>query len=340
MAEGEIILYWADDGSARFELTEVDGSVWMSQSDMAELYQIRPQAVTQHVRGIFDEGELSEEATCKQDLQVRSEGERRVSRQIRLYSLEMILAVGYRVRSPRGVQFRRWATATLAAYLHKGFVMNDDRLKNPGGWDYFDELLERIRDIRASEKRFYQKIRDLFALSQDYADDLKAANTFFATVQNKMIYAVTQNTAAELVMERADPDQPNMNLQSWTGERVRKADVIVAKNYLTADEVSELNRIVTMFLDFAEDRVAQRQQLSLEDWRSNVDRFIAFNERPLLENAGTVAHDRMKQAVHDRYAVFDQRRKLAEAQAADATDLEELKAIEASVATSKRNGSR
>jgi hypothetical protein len=204
MAEGEIILYRSADGRAQFQLTESGGSAWMSQAEIAELYQISPQAVTQHIRSVYAEGELSKEATCKQDLQVRSEGGRPVSRTIKLYRLDMILAIGYRVRSPRGVQFRQWATATLAEYLHKGFVINDDRLKDPGGWDYFDELLERIRDIRASEKRFYQKVRDLFALSQGYADDPAAANTFFATVQNKMIYAVTRHTAAELIVARAD----------------------------------------------------------------------------------------------------------------------------------------
>ena len=288
MSEGEIILYRTDDGTAQFQLTELDGTVWMSQAEIADLFQITTQAITQHVKAVYAEGELIEEATCKQDLRVQTEGKRRVSRSIKLYRLEMILAVGYRVRSPRGTQFRQWATAALSEYLVKGFVMNDERLKEPGGWDYFDELLERIRDIRASEKRFYQKVRDLFALSLDYHDDDNSAQTFFAEVQNKMLHAVTGHTAAELCWARADTDKPNMNLQSWKGNRVRKSDVVIAKNYLVQAEITELNRIVTMFLDFAEDRVSQRKSLTLDDWRGNVDRFIAFNERPLLDGKGSV----------------------------------------------------
>ncbi|MGR0189072.1 virulence RhuM family protein [Azospirillum aestuarii] len=340
MPDSNVILYRTDDGKAEFRLATTDGSVWLSQAEIADLYQITPQAVTQHVKGVYAEGELTEEATCKSDLQVRTEGNRRVQRSIRLYRLDMILAVGYRVRSPRGVQFRQWATATLAEYLVKGFVMNDERLKNPGGWDYFDELLERIRDIRASEKRFYQKIRDLFALSQDYRDDHGAAALFFAEVQNKLLHAVTGHTAAELVVDRSDPGKPNMNLQSWTGARVRKADVIVAKNYLAAGEITELNRIVTMFLDYAEDRVSQRKHLTLDDWRANVDRFITFNERPLLNGNGRISHDAMKRIAHDRYDEFDRQRKQQDAIAADAADIEELRAIEAEMSKTRKGSGR
>ncbi|MGE5475778.1 MAG: virulence RhuM family protein [Bacteroidales bacterium] len=336
MAEGEIILYRTDDGKAQFQLTKMGGTAWMSQAEIAELYQTSKQAISHHIKNVLSERELAEGATVKEYLTVRSEGPRQVSRSIKMYRLDMILAVGYRVRSPRGVQFRQWATATLAEYLVKGFVMNDERLKDPGHWDYFDELLERIRDIRASEKRFYQKVRELFSLSQDYGDDPSAASQFFAEVQNKMLYAVTRFTAAELIVDRADASQPNMNLQSWSGARVHKADVVVAKNYLTGDEIAELNRIVTMFLDFAEDRVAQRKQLTLADWRSNVDRFIAFNERPLLAGAGTISRERMKQVVHARYEEFDGKRKTQEAAVADAADLEELRAIEAEVGKAVR----
>lgn len=240
----------------------------------------------------------------------------------------MILAIGYRVKSPRGTQFRQWATTHLKEYLVKGFVMDDARLKEPAGWDHFDELLERIRDIRVSEKRFYQKIRDLFALSVDYRDDDTATGQFFAMVQNKMLYAVTQKTAAQLVVERADPDQPNMALTGWKAGRVRKTDVIVAKNYLTADEVTQLNRIAAMFLDYAEDRASQRQDLRMDDWRQYVDRFVAFNERPLLKDAGTVSHERMQQIVHERYAVFDAKRRKAEAVAADVEDIKALESVE------------
>jgi len=228
----------------------------------------------------------------------------------------------------RGTQFRQWATTNPREYLVKGFVINDERLKNPGGWDYFDELLARIREIRASEKRFYQKVRDLFTLSADYKDDEAAAHQFFAEVQNKMLYAVTRHTAAELVVKRADPKQPNMALQSWSGTRVRKADVIVAKNYLLAAEVDELNRIVVMFLDYAEDQAKRKKQLTLADWRANVGRFLEFNERKVLKNAGAVSHDDMKKIAERRYETFDEQRRAAEALAADREDVAELEAAE------------
>lgn len=340
MSDGEVVLYRTEDGKAEFRLASNDGSVWLSQAEIADLYQISPQAVTQHVKAIYADGELPEEGTCKSSLQVRTEGGRRVQRTIRLYRLDMILAVGYRVRSPRGVQFRQWATATLGEYLVKGFVMNDERLKNPGGWDYFDELLERIRDIRASEKRFYQKIRDLFALSRDYGDDQEADGLFFAEVQNKLLHAVTGQTAAELVVARADADKPNMNLTSWVGPNVRKADVIIAKNYLNGEEIAELNRVVTMFLDYAEDRAARRKRLTLSDWRGFVDRFITFNERPLLGGTGRISHDAMKHIAHDRYDEFDRKRKRQEAEEADAVDLEELRVIEAGALKSRKEGGR
>jgi hypothetical protein len=240
----------------------------------------------------------------------------------------MILAVGYRVKSPRGTQFRQWATAHLKEYLVKGFVMDDERLKDPAGWDYFDDLLQRIREIRASEKRFYQKLRDLFALSVDYQDDPEATGRFFATVQNKMLYAVAGKTAAEIVVERADPEQPNMALTSWKASRVRKTDVVVAKNYLRADEIDALNRIATMFLDYAEDRASQRQNLRMADWQQYVDRFVEFNERPLLKHAGSVSHERMQQVAHERYAAFDAKRRAAEALQADAEDMRELERVE------------
>lgn len=217
----ELILYTTEDGRASVHLRAEEGTVWLTQQEMAELFATSPQNITQHIKAIVDEGELQLEATCKDYLQVRKEGEREVRRNLKHYNLEMILAVGYRVRSPRGTQFRQWATAHLAEFLVKGFVMNDERLKNPGGWDYFDELLARIRDIRASEKRFYQKVRDLFALSSDYRKDDSAAQLFFAEVQNKLLYAVTQKTAAEIVVDRADPSAPNMALTTWKGGRVR-----------------------------------------------------------------------------------------------------------------------
>lgn len=329
MADGEIIIYQTPDGLAEIQLKALDGTVWLTQAEIAELFTTSPQAITQLNKAIYQEGELDEEATCKEFLQVRKEGVRDVRRSLKSYSLDMILAVGYRVRSARGTQFRQWATQHLKEYLIKGFVMNDERLKEPGGWDYFDELLERIRDIRSSEKRFYQKVRDLFALSADYKDDERAAHDFFAEAQNKMLHAVTGHTAAELIIDRADPNKPNMGLTSWKGERVRKADVIVAKNYLQSGEIDELNRIVAMFLDYAEDRTKQRKQLVLDDWRANVDRFLEFNERPVLQGKGSRSQKSMQTIAHQRYEAFDLSRKQAEAIAADAEDEKELQALEA-----------
>jgi hypothetical protein len=265
---GEILLYETGDGRTRVECRFAEESLWMSQALMAELFQTSPQNITLHLKAIFEEGELDEEGTCKDFLQVRQEGSRQVARSIRHYNLDAILAVGYRVRSRRGTQFRRWATERLKEYLLKGFVMDDDRLKNPDGRpDYFDEMLERIREIRASEKRFYQKVRDLFALSSDYDKTDQATQQFFATVQNLLIYAVTQQTAAELIMERADKDDPHFGLLHWQGEKVRKQDILIAKNYLTEDELDTLNRLVVIFLETAELRAKNRQETRMSFWK-------------------------------------------------------------------------
>jgi len=325
---GELVLYPTEDGAARFYLRAEGASVWLSQFQLAELFQTSVPNINTHIKNVLAEGELQAGATIKDDLIVRIEGGREVRRPLKLYSLDMILAVGYRVKSPRGTQFRQWATTHLKQYLVKGFVIDDERLKDPAGWDYFDELLERIRDIRTSEKRFYQKVRDLFALSVDYRDNMDAAGQFFATVQNKMLYAVARKTAAEIVVERADPGQPNMALTNWKAGRVRKTDVIVAKNYLDAAEIAELNRIASMFLDYAEDRASQRQNLRMDDWRQYVDRFVEFNERPLLKTAGSISQERMQQIAHERYAEFDAKRRQGEALAADADDIKELEAVE------------
>jgi hypothetical protein len=322
---GELVLYATDDGKAKFTLRAEGGTVWLTQGELADLFQSTKQNISLHIRNILNEGELSKEAVVKSDLTTASDGKRY---RTQLYNLDLILAVGYRVRSPRGTQFRQWATVHLKEYLVKGFVLDDARLKEPGGWDYFDELLQRIRDIRASEKRFYQKVRDLFALSTDYRDDLEAAGQFFAEVQNKMLYAVTRQTAAEIVVQRADPAQPNMALTAWKSGRVRKDDVVVAKNYLRAEEIDQLNRIVTMFLDFAELRAKQRSSIRMADWRQNVDSFIQFNERPLLQGAGRVSHEKMVQIAHERYAQFDAKRRAGEALQADNDDIRALEEIE------------
>ena len=326
--QGELVLYASEDGRATFFLRAQDGTVWLTQMELAELFQTSIPNVNIHIKNVLEEGELQPEATIKEDLIVRLEGKRQVKRPVKLYNLSMILAVGYRVKSPRGTQFRQWATTHLREYLVKGFVMDDERMKDPVGWDYFDELLQRIREIRASEKRFYQKVRDLFALSVDYKDSVDTVGQFFAEVQNKMLYAVTQQTAAEIIVKRADPTQPNMALTAWKAGRVRKTDVIVAKNYLTADEIDHLNRMVTAFLEFAELRTRQRKQLVMADWRLYVDSFIQFNESPLLKGVGRMSHDAMLKIVHGRYEEFDEQRRKVEATNADAEDLKVLEQIE------------
>lgn len=341
MAEGELILYHTTDGLSEIQLKAIDGTVWLTQAEMAELFQTSPQAITQLIKAIYREGELTEVATCKELLQVRREGTREVRRSVKTYRLEMILAIGYRVRSPRGTQFRQWATSALQEYLVKGFVINDERLKDPGGFDYFDELLERIRDIRASEKRFYQKIRDVFAAtSLDYVKTAPEAQTFFQTIQNKMLFAVTGHTAAELIVRRANAAWPNMGLTSWKGDRVRKGDVVVAKNYLTQEEVSELNRIVTMFLDFAEDQARRRKQMAMADWSAQTDRFLAFNERGVLTHAGRVSHQRMETIAHETYATFDNARRTRETADAEVEHVAELAKIEAELSKSKKEKPR
>lgn len=336
MAEGELILYTTEDGASRIQLRVMDDSVWLTQAEMADLFQTSPQAITQLVKAIYADTELAELATCKEFLQVRTEGARQVQRKLKSYSLEMILAIGYRVRSERGVQFRRWATTVLKEYLIKGFVMNDERLKDPR-FDYFDELLERIRDIRASEARFYQKVRDILSLSTDYDAGSNATKIFYATIQNKMLYATTRHTAAELVVARADADMANMGLTAWKGARVRKSDVTTAKNYLTETEIRDLNLIVGMFLDTAELRATRRQEIRLADWEAILDKFLSANDLPLLRNAGQISTQRMEQIAHERYSVFDSQRKETERAAAEKIDeLDELTRIAAAAAETVR----
>lgn len=324
----ELILYTSDDGQTRLHLRVESETIWLSQLEIAELFQTTKQNVSLHAKNIFEDKELTPEATVKESLTVQSEGKRQVKRKISYYNLDLILAIGYRVRSPRGVQFRQWASTHLKEFLRKGFVMDDERLKNPGGWDYFDELLERIRDIRASEKRFYQKVRDLFSLSSDYQVRERETVLFFAEVQNKLLYATTGYTAAELILKRSDPNQPNMALTSWSGSRVRKQDVIVAKNYLTADEIDTLNRLVVIFLEQAELRVKQQKELTLDFWRNNVDRMLAFNDQAILDGAGSVSRENMEKIARERYELFDQQRRIVEAEAADAADLKEIEQLE------------
>lgn len=335
--KGELILYQTEDGRAVIQLQAVDGTVWLSQAEIARLFDTTPQNITTHLRNLYEDRELDEGATCKDLLQVQTEGDRAVQRQIRAYNLDAILAIGFRVRSPRGNQFRRWANGTLRDYLVKGFALNDEYLKEPGGVDYFDELLQRIRAIRASERRFYQKVRDLFkATSIDYDGTAELAQTFFATIQNKLMFAVTGHTAAELIVARADPGKPNMALTTWKGAQVRKADVVVSKNYLTPEEMDGLNRLTTMFLDFAEDRASRHVQTRMADWIKQTDRFLTFNERNVLRGAGQVSHDNMTAIAHERFAAFDGARRVAERALAEREEEQDLARLEQEAKQLKR----
>ena len=321
-----LILYTSEDGASRIQLRAEGHTGWLSQQGMAELFQTSKQNIAKHLKAIFADGELRAESVVNQWLTTAADGK---NYRVAHYNLDAILAVGYRVRSPRGVQFRRWASTALKEYLLKGFVMDDERLKNPDGRpDYFDEMLARIRDIRASEKRFYQKVRDLFALSVDYDKTDRATQVFFATVQNLLLYAVTGQTAAELILSRANPDDPHFGLRAWSGGRVRKQDILIAKNYLSEDEIDTLNRLVVIFLETAELRAKSRQEIPMRFWMENVGQIIASNGFPLLKSAGSVSHEQMEAATSERYLVFDEQRKQQEARAADAADAAELAAIE------------
>ncbi|WP_228738810.1 virulence RhuM family protein [Xanthomonas euvesicatoria] len=290
----ELILYTSEDGKSRIQLRAEGQTVWLTQAQMAELFDVTTDTISLHLKNLFSDKELEPERTTEESSVVQREGAREVRRPVTLYNLDAILAVGYRVRSRRGVQFRRWASTALKEYLLKGFVMDDERLKNPDGRpDHFDEMLARIRDIRASEKRFYQKVRELFALSVDYDKTDRATQVFFATVQNQLLYAVTGQTAAELIMARANPGDPHFGLRAWSGGRVRKQDILIAKNYLSEDEIDTLNRLVTIFLETAELRAKNRKEIHMRFWRENVGQIISSNDFPLLANAGSVSHARM-----------------------------------------------
>ena len=321
-----IIIYRTADGRASVALLAKDGKIWLNQQQMAELFATSKQLISHHIANILKENELNEISVVKQYLTTAADGKKY---NVVFYSLEMIIAVGYRVRGVRGTQFRQWATEHLTEYLVKGFTMDDERLKNPDGRpDYFDELLLRIRDIRASEKRFYQKIRDLFALSSDYEKSDKATQMFFAETQNKLLYAVTHKTAAELIVSRADATQPNMGLTTWKGSIVRKGDVIIAKNYLQNEEIDSLNRLVDIFLTSAEERVKGRRDLTLDYWRKNVDSLLTFQEKDILQGAGSITNYEAEETAKQVYDIFNTKRKQLEAQTADDDDLKMLEDLE------------
>ena len=304
----ELLLYQTEDGRTRLAVRLDDGSVWLTQAELADLYQTTPQNITIHIAAIYEDGELDEASTCKPYLQVRQEGAREVRRSLKHYSLPMILAVGYRVRSPRGTQFRRWATERLEEFLVKGFTMDDERLKNPPGpghRDYFDELLERIREIRASERRFYQKVLDIYATSVDYQPDAAASHRFFATVQNKMHFATHGHTAAEIVHQRADATKPFMGMRTTRpGGLVRKDDVVIAKNYLTEPELAILHRIVSLYIEYAELQALERRPMSMHEWITKLDEFLKASGRALLDHAGTISAEAAKQHAEQEYARY------------------------------------
>jgi len=326
---GEIVLYQTDDGRTRVECRFVDESIWLTQRLIAELFGKDVRTVNEHLVNIFDEGELRPAATIRKFRIVRSEGTREVAREVEHYNLDAILAVGYRVRSARGTAFRQWATARLGEYLGKGFAMDDQGLKNPGGevTDYFDEMLARIRDIRSAERRMYLQVRNILALAADYRPKEETTNEFFSIVQNKLHFAATGRTAPELIAERADHSKPNMGLTAWKGRVVRKGDVTVAKNYLDAEEIEHLNRLVGMFLDYAEDQAKRRKQVFMRDWRDRLDQFLEFNERRVLPDAGQVTREEADRHAVGQYEQFDAKRLEQAEQEAERDTMNALNAL-------------
>ena len=315
----ELLLFQTEDGHTRIQVRLEENSVWLTQRLMADLFQVSVGTINYHVKEVFKDRELAPGATIRKHRIVREEGGRQVSRLVDFYNLEMILAVGYRVRSHRGVQFRQWATERLSEYLVKGFSLDDAKLKEGRtlGKDYFDELLDRIRDIRASEKRFYQKIRDLYKLSIDYDPKGDQTRRFFQIVQNKLHWATSRRTAAEIIATRADAAKPNMGLTSWKGVKVRQDDVGVAKNYLNEEEIRQLNRIVTMYLDYAEMQAERRVPLYMKDWAEQLDGFLKFTGQEILHGAGKMSMEVAKKLALDEYRKFHANRLALEAREED-----------------------
>ena len=321
-SNGCLMIYQNEKGDTKVDVLFQNGNIWMTQAAIAELYQTKPQNITQHIKHIYEDGELDENRTCKNYLQVQTEGNRQIKRNTKHYSFEMILAIGYRVRTHVGIHFRNWATSLIHEYTQKGFVLNDERLKNPKplGDDYFDELLERIKDIRASEQRFYEKVKAIYATSIDYDKDNEKTKLFFKTVQNKMHYSVHSHTAAEIIDSRADATKDNMGLTSWKGAVVRKGDVDIAKNYLSKDEIEALNRIVVMYLDYAEDMAKQHIPMHMADWENKLNDFLKFYGRKILDNAGSVTAEEAKNKAYAEYQKFNTAR--IEKQKTDFAELE------------------
>lgn len=323
--EQNIIIYKTADGKSSVSLYSKDGNIWMNQNQLAALFDTSKQNIGQHVNNVIEDNELEENSVVKNYFTTALDGK---NYSVTFYSLEMVLAIGFRVRSKRGTQFRIWANQNLKEYMIKGFVMDDERLKNPDSRpDYFDELLARIRDVRASEKRFYQKVRDLFSLSSDYDASDKATQMFFAETQNKLLFAVTTKTAAELIISRANENEPNMALTSWKGTIVRKQDIIIAKNYLLEDEIDTLNRLVVIFLESAELRAKERKDISINFWKENVDKMLLFNDRNILKGTGSISNKQMEDKVLEVYENFNAKRKKFEAKQEEIIELEEIEKI-------------
>jgi hypothetical protein len=334
MEERSIIIYNTKDGKASVSLLTKDGTVWMNQNQLAELFDTSVPNISMHISNILNENELIKNSVVKDYLSTATDGK---EYNVTFYSLEMILAIGFRVRSNRGTQFRQWANQNLSSYMIKGFIMDDERLKNPDGRpDYFDELLARIRDVRASEKRFYQKVRDLFALSSDYDSSDKATQMFFAETQNKILFAITGKTAAEIVVSRANPDLPNMALSNWKGKIVRKQDIYIAKNYLSEDEIDNLNRFVTVFLETAELRAKNRQDITMAFWKENIDKILLLNDKTILQGKGNISNEQMEKKVDSLFETFNTKRKIVDAKQADDDDMDELKALEVKLKSNKK----
>lgn len=300
----ELILYLTEDGKTKIEVRLQDETVWLTQKLMAELFQTTPQNITIHLRNIFIEGELDEGATCKDFLQVQTEGSRQVERKQRFYNLDAVISVGYRIKSHVATRFRQWATQRLREYIIKGFTLDDERLKKAGGGGYFDELLARIRDIRSSEKIFWRKVLDIYATSIDYAPDTGVSRQFFAAVQNKMHWAAHGQTAAEVIFRRADAAKPHMGMTAWLGKAPRKADAEVAKNYLSEKELDLLNRIVSAYLDFAELQALSRRPMHMRDWLEKLDDFLKLSGRDILTDAGKISHDEALAKAHTEFERF------------------------------------
>ena len=314
----QFIIYQSEDGQTRLDVRFVDETVWLTQALMGELFSTTPENVLMHLKNIFSEGELDQNATTKDFLVVRQEGTRQVKRNLKHYNLDAIISVGYRVQSHTATRFRQWATRQLRDFIVKGFLLDDERLKNPDQpFDYFEELTRRIQDIRTSEKRFYQKITDIYATSVDYDPTHEASITFFKTVQNKVHWAITGQTAAELIHNRADSGKPHMGLTNWRGAKVRKQDVANAKNYLSAEELCALNNLVEQYLVFAEGQAMRRIPMSMGEWLRKLDGFLTLNDREILDNAGQISHDLAKQHAETQYELFHQLRQQEDTASAD-----------------------